>query len=121
METIISIQSATMGYQKVSQQIPVLSGINCEFKAGELVGVAGMNGVGKSTLLRSLAGLIPLLSGKIIIDGKDLRTLSANETARTVAVVLTKKISGFNLTVFDAVSAGQMPYTNAFHQLGSRH
>jgi len=47
----------------------------------------------------------------------NLRDISLTELAKRISIVLTEKISGFNLTAYDAVTAGQMPYTNAFHQL----
>jgi iron complex transport system ATP-binding protein len=81
----------------------------------------GLNGVGKSTLLKSLCGLIPLVSGEILIEQKPISDFLPNDLAKKISVVLTEKIGGFNLTAYDVVAAGQMPYTNAFNRLEKKH
>ncbi len=57
---------------------PVLDGIDCQIKQGEFVAILGLNGAGKSSLLRAIAGLLPLQSGNILINGIPLtpRTLT---------------------------------------------
>ena len=113
----IVFKNATLGYKKSNQNITVLNNINLNFYTGELVGIVGVNGVGKSTLLKSISGLLPLLNGKILIDGKPVNDYVLNDLAKKIAIVLTEKIGGFNLTAYDAVAAGQMPYTNSFNRL----
>lgn len=117
----ISIRNATLGYRKKGKAVPVLQSLNLDFFAGDLVGIAGLNGIGKSTFLKSLSGLLPLLEGRIYIDGEDITSLSLDALAKKTAVVLTEKINGFNLSAYDVVAAGQIPYTNAFHQLKPEH
>lgn len=118
---MIHINEASLGYQRGNEHTVVLSHLHLEIQKGELVGLIGRNGVGKSTLLKSICGLLPTLKGNIELDGKNIKSLSLPEVARMVAVVLTERIAGFNLSTFDLVAAGQMPYTNAFHQLNDQH
>ncbi len=65
--------------------------------------------------------MLPLLDGNIALDGKSITDLSLSEMARKIAIVLTEKIGGFNLTAYDVVASGQMPYTNSFNQLKPEH
>lgn len=117
----ISLQQATLGYRKKGAAIPILSLLDLELYPGNFVGIAGLNGTGKSTLLKSLSGLLPVLAGEVKIDGERIDTLPPEVLAKKAAVVLTEKIGGFNLTTYDVVAAGQVPYTNAFHQLKAEH
>lgn len=117
----ILIQDATIGYKKSKAEIAVLKHLNLSFSGGELVGIVGLNGTGKSTFLKTLCGLLPLLQGKILIGEKNIQDLSLNELAKKISIVLTEKIGGFNLTAYDIVSAGQMPYTNAFNKLEEKN
>lgn len=113
----ISVKNGTFGYTRSKKDTSILEQVNLDFYPGEMVGIVGLNGTGKSTLLKSLCGLLPLLGGDILIDGRSIPELGLAELSKKIAVVLTEKIGGFNLTAYDVVVAGQMPYTNAFHQL----
>jgi len=81
-------------------------------QAGELVCLIGPNGTGKSTLLRTLAGLQKPLDGKIKIDDDELENLSHHEKAMLIALVLTDRVDIDNATVYDIVSFGRQPYSN---------
>jgi iron complex transport system ATP-binding protein len=117
----IDIINGTFGYQKNKKVTEVLKNITLSFSAGDFVGIAGINGSGKSTLLRTLCGLQPLLAGEITIGNEKLDTISNAALAKKIAIVLTEKVAGFNLTLFDAVAAGQLPYTNFFNTLEPHH
>jgi iron complex transport system ATP-binding protein len=106
-----------MGYKKPGHAVDILRDVNLSFYEGDLVGIVGLNGIGKSTFLKCICGLLPLLEGQILIEGKEIRELSFEDLAKKIAVVLTEKIGGFNLTLFDVVAAGQIPYTDSFHRL----
>jgi len=60
----------------------ILRGVSLEAKAGEITVVLGRNGVGKTTLLKSLMGLVPVRSGRIIFDGKPIENTAPYERAR---------------------------------------
>jgi iron complex transport system ATP-binding protein len=117
----IKITNGAFGYRKNNQNIEILTDIQSEFFSGDFIGLVGLNGSGKSTLMRSLCGLLPILKGEVYIDGRNITTIPNAELAKKVSIVLTEKISGFNLTSFDAVAAGQIPYTNLFNTLEERH
>jgi iron complex transport system ATP-binding protein len=117
----ITIKNATLGYNKAGSNLSILKNVNLGFYPGDFVGIVGLNGTGKSTLLKSMCGLLPVLSGEIFLDGKNISELSLTQLAKKIAIVLTEKIGGFNLTVYDVVAAGQIPYTNSFNQLKEAH
>ena len=81
-------------------------------EAGRLTCLVGRNGVGKSTLLRTIAGLQPPLSGTVSIGGEDISRLSPSRRAKKVSIVLTRQPESGSLTVAEAVALGRMPYTN---------
>ena len=119
METTprIILKDAAFGYTKNGQDQLVLEDISFSIRAGEFTGIVGLNGVGKSTFLRTLSGLLPLKHGEFILNNRSIHSYSTNELAREIAIVLTERVGGFNLSTFDAVAAGQMPYTDAFNRL----
>src|SRR5207249_7894211 len=78
---------------------------------GELACVLGPNGTGKSTLLRTLAGMQPRLAGSVELDGHDVQRLPARELARRVSVVLTERAEVGLLRAYDLVALGRYPYT----------
>ncbi len=90
----------------------VASNLNLTLHAGEVVCLLGPNGVGKSTLLRTLVGMQPPLDGRVWLDGVDLSTLSAREIARRVSVVLTERVEVGQLTVYALVALGRHPHTD---------
>jgi len=76
------------GYSDAPQ--PVLRDLDLAVAEGRLVCVIGSNGVGKSTLARTLAGLLPPQAGEITLQGRALNELSPAERARRISVVLTR-------------------------------
>ena len=77
-ETIL----ATIGLRAGYGGKPVLQGLEIEVREGEIVAVIGRNGVGKSTLMKSLIGLIPAMDGSIVFRGKPVELLPAYKRAR---------------------------------------
>lgn len=79
---------------------------------GELVAVIGVNGVGKSTFLRSISGVQPALSGKILINAEDRQNLPPEKLAKLISLVLTEQPVSKNLSIAELVALGRQPYTN---------
>lgn len=110
--TILETQNLSIGYQTKKDKTFIASNINIELHSGELIGLVGANGIGKSTLLRTLTNIQTKLSGSILLDGKALETYSNNNLAKTLSLVLTESITSKNLTVSELVALGRQPYTN---------
>ncbi|PRY02144.1 ABC transporter ATP-binding protein [Allonocardiopsis opalescens] len=90
---------------------PVLSGLTATARRGEFTVLLGPNGTGKSTLLRTLAGLQPPLDGTARLDGVDLAAADPDERARRLAVVLTEREVPGLLTGGELVALGRHPHT----------
>jgi iron complex transport system ATP-binding protein len=110
---MIELQQLTVGYGEKA----VLSDINQSLNAGQMVCLLGANGVGKSTILRTLAGFLAPLSGKVLIEGRDLPSLSLSERSQAVSVVLTERVEVPYMKVIDLVGMGRSPYTGFFGRL----
>ena len=109
-ETII-LKNLSIGYQGKSGTRRVAEDINAAIRSGELTCLLGANGIGKSTLLRTLSAFQPALSGEIFISGTPLTSLSDKELSRMIGVVLTEKPDIRNMTVRELVALGRSPYT----------
>lgn len=113
---IIETKNLTIGYgNKV-----IHSGLNLSLNAAELTSILGVNGSGKSTLIRTLCGLIPSISGEIIICGKNIEKYTKQELSSILSVVLTERVSDGGLTVYEIVSLGRYPYTGFFGRLSAK-
>jgi iron complex transport system ATP-binding protein len=113
----IVVENGKFGYQKGDSQTVILDKVDLDFKGGEFVGIVGLNGSGKSTFIRSISAIQPLLGGKVSINGKNISEIRRTELAKEISIVLTEKVSGFNLKCCDAIAAGRLPYTDLFHTL----
>jgi putative ABC transport system ATP-binding protein len=80
--TAVSVQNVRKYYQRDSNQIKVLDGINLDVPEGEFVALMGPSGSGKTTLLNLIAGIDRVTSGKVMVAGIDLGPLSEGELAR---------------------------------------
>jgi iron complex transport system ATP-binding protein len=111
-DIVLSTENLSIGYPE--HGTPVLSNLNLSLRKGTLVSFMGPNGIGKTTLLRTLAGLMNPLDGKIWIRNKEIKNYSLNQLAKIIGVVLTDPIQAGSLSVTDLVSMGRYPYTNWF-------
>ena len=114
---MISLNSLSIGYQQKNNQKVVAENISSVIRPGELTCLIGPNGVGKSTLLRTLSAFQPPLSGEIYVDEKNLAQLTDREIARLIGVVLTTKPDVQNMTVSELVALGRAPYTGFWGRL----
>lgn len=116
---MIDIKQLEIGYKHKRETISVFKNINTTLNAGDLVGLMGDNGIGKSTLLKTITGNLVPLSGEILLNSKNITSYSPQALAQLLSIVVTEKIGGFNLTVWDVVSTGRIPYINVFGKLSS--
>ena len=111
---VIRLSHLSVGY---SPSLPVVSDINAVVRSGQLTCLTGENGIGKSTLLKTLTGFLPKLGGELLLDGREVGTFSQRELARQVSIVLTQKPDVQNLTVEEVIGLGRSPYTGFFGRL----
>ena len=116
---MILLKKLSIGYRQKTDSRKVLKDVNLSIFSGELVCLLGPNGIGKSTLLRTLSGLLPKLSGTIMINGRALEEYSEKELSKQVGVVLTDHPQLRNMRVEELVALGRSPYTNFFGGLSS--
>ena len=109
----ISLKNLAIGYKNKK----LLSDISLSIPEGVLVCLIGANGVGKSTLLRTIAGFQEPLSGKFFLQGKNRDDLSNRDISRIISVVLTQKPDVMNITVEEMVGLGRSPYTGFWGSL----
>lgn len=115
----IQIKKLTTGYPGKGGTKIVASDINAVINSGELTCLLGANGVGKSTLLRTLSAFQPPIDGEITIMGKSLEDYSDKQLATVIGVVLTEKCNLQNMTVEELVGMGRSPYTGFWGKLAS--
>lgn len=111
MKESVKLDSLTIGYRGKHGDRVVASNINAEIHSGELTCLLGSNGVGKSTLLRTLSAFQPKLSGSIFIGDSEISSYTSRQLARVIGVVLTEKPEVLNMTALDMVLMGRSPYT----------
>lgn len=114
---MISATGLSIGYKKGKSVNRVQTNLNLRATEGELVAILGPNGCGKSTLLRTLAGILDPLEGTVHVQGLPLHTLSLEERAKQISLVLTDSVQVVYMTVHDLVTMGRHPYTTLFGNL----
>lgn len=105
---MIALEQISVGYQRDQ---PLLRDVNLMAEPGEMIALVGRNGTGKSTLLRSILGLTPLLGGHCLLRGIPLQEYDLRNRARTVSYVSSQVSRIPSITVRELVSLGRMPYT----------
>ncbi len=109
---IIKVSNLSIGYTSKKNVSTIASNLNINLSSGNMVCLLGKNGIGKSTLLRTLTKVQPALSGEIFINNTKLEVLANNELAKIVSLVLTERLPDSSLTVFELVALGRQPFTN---------
>ena len=105
----LTTKDLTIGYKK---EKPLFKNMDLKFSQGDFIALLGQNGVGKTTLMKTLCGLHKPVSGNIYIDSLNIVSLSSLERAKKISVVLTQRPNIINFSVFEFVSFGKFPYTN---------
>jgi iron complex transport system ATP-binding protein len=99
---------------------PVITDVTLKALPGEMVGLIGPNGSGKSTIIKALSHLIQPKSGKILVDGKDIKGIPRRELSCLVGVVPQLPLLPSSFTAFEIVLMGRNPHLGLF-QSESRH
>lgn len=110
----VRIEGLTIGY---GPGHVVATDLRGSILAGELTCLLGANGVGKSTLLKTLSAFLPKMGGNIKVMGRELSGYGDKELAKTIGVVLTDRIDVQNMSVRDLVGLGRSPYTGFWGML----
>lgn len=116
-EAIIELNGLVAGYHRKQKTVPVMSFPDIRVAKGDFIAIAGPNGIGKSTLIKTLVQLIPEISGKIMLKGKPVSSYTRIDLASLVSYVSTEIIHS-RLSVRELVSFGRYPYTNWFGKIG---
>ena len=111
MKETIRIQNLSIGYVGNNNVNVVAKNITATIFSGELTCLLGANGVGKSTLLRTLSAFQPKLEGEIYIEGKEISEFNDKQLSHVISVVLTEKPDIRNMTVEELVGLGRSPYS----------
>ena len=109
---ILKTKDLSIGYSLKKSKTIVTENVNIELERGKLVGLIGANGIGKSTLLRTLTKVQRPLSGEIYINETELKDFTFVDLAKVMSLVLTEPVASKNLSVFELVALGRQPYTN---------
>lgn len=110
-ETTIRLRDLSIGYPDKHNTKRVAEHLNASIHSGELTCLLGTNGVGKSTLLRTLSAFQPPLGGTIDLLDRPLSSYDDRQLATIIGVVLTEKSDIRNMTVEELVGLGRSPYT----------
>ena len=113
-KNILSVRNLSFSYNSRK----VLENINFDVKEGEVVSILGPNGVGKSTLVNLISGVLEGYEGVIEIEGKDIRKLSSEDIAKLAGVVPQSTYPAFDFTVHEIVMMGRHTYTSRFKAEG---
>ena len=109
---ILQATKISIGYTSKKAKNIIASNIDLSLEKGKLITLIGANGIGKSTLLRTITGIQKTISGTVLLNGKNIHGLDSLTLAQKLSVVLTEKLPPSNLTVWELIALGRQPYTN---------
>ncbi len=112
----LSLKNLTLGYGETI----VLSDINMDIRSGEVLGIVGPNGCGKSTLIKGITRVIPLMDGDVFLNEKSIIDMPQNEIARNIAVVPQSAALPEAFTAFEIVLMGRTPHMGFLEYEGKK-
>jgi len=117
----LQTRDLSIGYPRRRQgDICLARALNLRLEPGSLAGLLGPNGVGKSTLLRTLAGMQAPLTGQVLLDGADARRMRHGDLAKALSLVLTNSPQPGLMTGFELVALGRLPHSDWLGRLSER-
>lgn len=116
-KALLQIKDLQIGFSRKGQKKVIQDHLDLNINGGEFICLIGPNGVGKSTLLKTLGKIIPSLSGDILLHDKDYSKISTEEFSRNIGLVLTDHLDDSNLTAADVIAMGRYPYTGFWGKL----
>ena len=119
-KNILLTTNLAVGYTTKKEKIYVAKNININLNPGKLIALIGANGIGKSTLLRTITGLQKPLSGAIFLNNREFQSYNSVDLAQNLSVVLTEKLPPSNLSIYELVALGRLPYTNWIGKLSNQ-
>ncbi|MCK5536972.1 MAG: ABC transporter ATP-binding protein [Bacteroidales bacterium] len=100
----------SVGYYKANRSVPIISNISLSFGKSELVAILGANGIGKSTFLKTISGLLPPIDGQILLNENNLESYSNAEKAKELVYVPAGLNLYFDFVVWDFIAMARTPY-----------
>ena len=116
--SVISIQDATFSYDGKAE---IFSHLTCDIETDQIFCILGPNGIGKSTLLKGIMNLHPLLNGQVQLDGKDIRSYDTKELAKKIAYIPQTYQLVFPYQVLDLILMGRTPHLNSMNPVSYTH
>lgn len=114
---ILEVENGYFGYPK---QEEILTDINIKLEEGHILSVLGPNGIGKTTLLKCMIGLMPWSRGRSLLAGKDIRTLKSKEIWNMISYIPQTHGFSFSYTGLEMVMLGRSSHLGLFSQPGHR-
>lgn len=119
-DAVLDTRDLAIGYRRTRASNNRLAhGLNLQLQRGKLVGLLGPNGIGKSTLLRTMAGMHAPLEGAVYVEGEDIGTLRPGELAKRLSLVLTDAPPMGLMTGYELVALGRLPHTDWLGKLSA--
>lgn len=109
---VIVCENLTTGYRKKNADVIVNNVINLSIEKGKFIALVGENGIGKSTLIKTITGILKPIKGNVFIENQNISSIDIHQLAKYISIVLTEKLPPSNLTVYELVAIGRQPYTN---------
>ncbi|WP_167365479.1 ABC transporter ATP-binding protein [Flavobacterium phragmitis] len=119
MRSILNTSNLNIGYKSKKGVTTIAKDLNLNLDSGKLITLIGANGIGKSTLLRTITGIQKPLSGNVYLNEKEISHYKPLELAQNLSLVLTEKLPPSSLSVFELVALGRQPYTNWVDKLSN--
>lgn len=113
---ILQVKNLSGGYRGKA----VIRNFNLKIQSGHIVCILGPNGIGKTTMLRTLLGLLPVLGGSVSVDGKNYKDMSQKERARHISYVPQAHSVPFSFRVIDVAALGRIASLGMFENPGQK-